>query len=175
VTNDEKWSDDFERVFRELLPRARTVAHRILSDEHDADDAAAEAFARAHASWRRVGRLAYRDAWILRVTSNVAIDMVRKRRPLSFEARSVDHEDASVLRLAVVDALASLPRRQREVVTLRFLDGYSEADTAQVLRVATGTVKKASHRALAALRERLGDELDFAMDAPSEGAQRAAL
>lgn len=175
MTDHERQRDDFEQVFQALLPRARLVALRVLGDEHEAEDAAAEAFARAHASWNRVGRLSHRDAWILRVASNIAIDMVRKRRSLRAEERFVDHEDASILRLEVVNALAALPRRQREVVTLRFLEGYSESATAEVLRVSPGTVKKAAHRALAALRVALGSGVEQAIGLTERGECSAPL
>src|SRR5690348_1421785 len=71
---------DFEEVFGRLFDRAYRVAYRILGDAQDAEDAAAEAFARAHARWSKVGELPYCDAWILRVASNVAIDVARRRR-----------------------------------------------------------------------------------------------
>ena len=159
--------EDFEEVFRKLLPRARRIGFRVLGDHDDAEDAAAEAFARAHASWRRVGQLPYREAWILRVTANVAIDLSRHRRPLLVVDGDVEHEEGAVLHLSLVDALATLPRRQREVVTLRFLEDLSEADIARVLHISAGTVKKTTHRAMAALRRRLGPdwELGGAFDA----------
>ena len=61
---------EFETAFRELFPRSYRVAVRILGDGADAEDAAAEALARAHASWKKVGTMSYRDAWVLRVTAN---------------------------------------------------------------------------------------------------------
>ncbi len=64
----------FDEVFPELFLSAFHVARRILGDVTDSEDAAAEALARALRCWRRVGRLSYRDAWIMRVTANVALD-----------------------------------------------------------------------------------------------------
>lgn len=148
----------FEAVFRQLLPRAFRVGYRILGNETDAEDAAAEALARAHASWKKVGRLAHRDAWVLRVTANVAIDMARSRRPLPVGPERLEVEDQTVLRLAVAEALRSLPRRQREVIALRWLADLSEADVARVLGINEGTVKKTAHKGMAALRARLGED-----------------
>lgn len=148
----------FESFFRAQLPRARRVAYRILGDVTEAEDAAAEAFARAHASWRRVGGLPHRDAWVLRVASNVAIDTLRRRRTPPFERDVIAGapEDGAILQLSLVHALGALPRRQREVITLRFLVGHSEAEVAADLGVSAGTVKKAVHRGIATLRARLG-------------------
>ncbi len=50
-------------------------------------------------------------------------------------------------------AMARLPLRQREVVALRYLEGLSTNETAEVLSIAPGTVKAHLHRGLAALRE----------------------
>jgi RNA polymerase sigma factor (sigma-70 family) len=149
---------DFEHAFKELLPRAYRVAFRIIGNVTDAEDAAAEALARAHASWRKVGRLSYRDAWVLRIAANVAIDMARKRRNLPLEFEHTDMEEQTVLRVALVAALGALPRRQREVIALRWLEGFSEAEIANCLRISVGTVKKTTHKGMAALRARLGEE-----------------
>ena len=73
--------DGFDDWFVARYPQARRVAHRILGSVTAAEDAAAEAFTRALVDWTRVSALPHRDAWVLRVTSNVAIDAARRRRP----------------------------------------------------------------------------------------------
>jgi RNA polymerase sigma factor (sigma-70 family) len=160
-------SETFEEVFRRVLPRAVRVAERILGNGLQAEDAAAEAFARAHASWRKVGSSDYCDAWILRVTANVAVDMHRsRRRILSIGlslSRSTDREAEPESRLqsvALGAALARLPRRQREVIVLRYLEDMSEVDVAKALGVSVGTVKKDGFRARETLRKTIGQDFD---------------
>jgi RNA polymerase sigma factor (sigma-70 family) len=63
-----------------------------------------------------------------------------------------------VLRVALVAALGALPRRQREVIALRWLEGFSEADISHCLGISVGTVKKTTHKGMAALRARLGED-----------------
>jgi RNA polymerase sigma factor (sigma-70 family) len=149
----------FEEAFRRLLPRAVTVGYRVLGDRAEAEDAAVEALARASASWPRVGRLTYRDAWVLRVTANVATDMARRRRATSpaVEVPTEGAEDGVVARLALADALRSLSRRQRDVVLLRYFADLTEAEVARTLRMSVGSVKKHTSRAVASLRRSLGD------------------
>ena len=171
---------DFEAVFRRLYPRARAVAYRIVGEPAEAEDAAAEAFTRALVAWRRVADLPYLDAWVLRVTANVAVDVVRRRRvPVvavetgPAEEGAVDPADELVvLRLALAAALAALPRRQREVIALHFLVGLREDEVARSLGVSVGSVKRHGHRAIAGLRRQLGADWDWAK---TEGVSGVAI
>jgi RNA polymerase sigma factor (sigma-70 family) len=148
---------DFEDWFRRLLPEAVRLARRVLLTDAEAEDAAAEAFARALARWRRVQSLPYRDAWVLRTVTNVAIDVTRRRRslPAAPEA-TVDPADATVVRLALAAALDRLPRRQREVVSLRYLAEWPSEQVAESLGLSLHTVKKHNDRGMAALRAMVG-------------------
>jgi len=151
-------TDDFEEFFKALYPRARHVAYRILGDRQEAEDAAADAFARALASWPRVSRLSYREAWVLRVAANVAIDITRKRKRAS---RKVDPpvppEEPGTERVALLQLLDRLPRRQRDVLVLRYLTDLTDVQVAQCLSLSLGTVKTHAHRGLSGLRQLLGD------------------
>lgn len=146
-----------------MFPRARAVARRILGNASEAEDAAAEAFARALARWRHVGRLPYRDAWILRVTANVAIDMARRRERAAKGVAVLSRQPAPVPEaadrvadhLTVVAALDGLPRRQREVLALRYLAGLTEREVAGCLGVTVGTVQQHAHRGVRSLRSQL--------------------
>ena len=150
--------DGFEEAFDALFASARAVARRLVGPGAAADDVAAEALARAYARWPKVRDLHYRDAWVMRVTANVALDTLRRaRRPIPVaERRDTDTADDAVTRLALAEALRRLPRRQRDVVVLRYLADLSEADVAESLGVSAGTVKQHAHRALDALRRALG-------------------
>ncbi len=161
-------SDDFDRVFEDMFPAAFRLAHRLLGNDADAEDAAAEAFARALRAWDRVGRLPYRDAWIMRVTANVAVDSARRRKPWipMPDMEDGDRADEVVAQIGLAAALRSLPKRQREVLSLRYLTDLSEADVAASLGISVNSVKTHRLRGAAAMRERLGPgwEVRRAMD-----------
>lgn len=146
-------NDDFDPVFRRLYPLAASLAYRIVGDRESAEDVAAEACARALARWGQVGRLAHREAWIMRVTSNLALDAI-KRKPAPSQLTVVASEvgDTVGLRLAVVVALRALPRRQREVILLRYLLDLPDRDIADALDIKEGTVRTHARRGLGALR-----------------------
>ena len=160
--------DDFDQVFDEMFLPAFHVAHRILSNVEDAEDAAAEALARALRSWNRVRRLPYRDAWIMRVTANVAIDRARRRKPTSPvpDRADEDRSEDVVLQISLANALASLSKRQREVLSLRYLADLSESEVASSLGISVNSVKTHTLRGVAAMRERMGPswESELALD-----------
>lgn len=152
----------FEEAFDDLFVRAFRVARRILGDPATAEDVAAEAMARAYAHWRKIGDQPWREGWVVRVATNLALDIARSRNRMSdAEIDETAREDDDVaVRLALVEAMAQLPKRQREVVAMRHLAGMSEAETAAALRVSAGSVKTHLHRGLAALRSGLGSDVE---------------
>lgn len=144
---------EFEQVFQGLFVEAYEVATRILGNAGEAEDVAAETMARALERWRRVGAMRSTSGWVVRVSANLAIDIVRRRRFV--ERGSVDRSDRpddADSRMAVRDVLRRLPRRQRDVLALRYLADLSEAEIAEVLGISPGSVKRHASRALDHLR-----------------------
>ncbi len=145
----------FELAFADLYRLAYRVAFRILGDRSDAEDVAQEALARAALRWSRLHERP--EGWVCRVASNQAIDRYRRRLrqpqsrlgPVAIDERLGERAD-------LVAALRKLPRRQREVVVLRYLADFSEADVAVALGCSVGTVKSQASRGLTALRNHLG-------------------
>ena len=155
-----KRDDGFEEAFDELFPRAVRLAHRLLGDRAAAEDVAAEAMARAYARWPKVSVLPYRDGWLLKVATNLAIDRLRRRPPEVWPSVAADFEDGVELRLALNAALLTLAPRQREAVALRYLGGLSDREVALALGISLGSVKTHIHRGLKGLRSRLGAGLE---------------
>ena len=150
----------FEACFDDMFLRARRLAHRMLGDLSAAEDIAAEAMVRTFAKWNQVQDLPYRDAWVLRVTTNLALDRLRRRQPRQVPPLQDEFEDAAAQRMTLAAALRQLPRRQREVIALRYLAGLSERDVGEALGIGGGTVKTHVSRALLRLREALADNFE---------------
>jgi RNA polymerase sigma-70 factor (ECF subfamily) len=162
---------DFQEAFPGLFLTAYHVSYRVLGDVTRAEDAAAEALARTLVSWRRVGRLEHRSAWVARVAGNVAIDEVRRlrrrrERPVETGGVPADTTEEATLRLALGAALAGLSTRQREVIALRYLADLDEAEVSRALGISVNSGKKHAMRGKAALRARLGtlQEVSLALD-----------
>lgn len=141
----------FEETAAEVYGVSYRVAYRLTGRRVDAEDVAQEVAARACLRWPTIE--GYAEAWAARAASNLVIDQLRRdhrrRRSLSL----VEQVDSSVSeRLDLVRALQDLPRRQRDVLVLRYLADLPEAMVAARLGCSVGAVKQHAHRALAALR-----------------------
>lgn len=147
---------EFEALFHELYASVLASVQRFVSARPAAEDIAAEAFARAYARWPHVQTLAWRDAWVMRVAINLAIDSTRKRRLPRQVIDTTTFDDATVDRVALARAMKRLPARQRDVVAMRYLADLSEQQVATALGISTGSVKTHLSRGL----ERLRSELD---------------
>ena len=147
----------YDEAFAELYRAAYRVAFRLLGDRTEAQDVAQEALARTYVRWRTVEP--YATPWACRVATNLALDRLRRSRRLSGD----DAPDRAVPdaycdeRVDLQRALRTLPRRQRDVVVLRYLADQSEESVAAALGVSVGSVKTHASRGLASLRARLGD------------------
>jgi RNA polymerase sigma-70 factor (ECF subfamily) len=156
----------FDALFDRMWPTTVGLARRLVGSS-DAEDVAVEAFARALERWSSVRRHANVDAWLLRVVTNVAVDHVRRENRVSSRDENrapVVAAEEPILRAALVEALRRLPRRQREVIVLRYLADYTEPAVSSALGISLGSVKTHARRGMATLRARLGDDREALLD-----------
>lgn len=150
----------FPRVYRYILART--------GNSHDAEDLAEEVFMRVlEAIERFQWREAPFSAWLFRIAHNAVISQRRKETargksgPLS-DSLPVDSAGPDELvenRLALNEVMAAaqkLPEAQRQVIAYRFGAGLSVAETAQAMGKGEGNVKVIQHKAIAKLREMMG-------------------
>lgn len=142
----------YDASFETLFVVAYRVAYRVLGSRDEADDIASETLARTWSAWSRVD--GHAPAWVARVSGNLAISAIRRRaRAERLPWRTAAPAPAMTdLRHDLTIALRRLPRRQRQVLVLRYLADLPELDVAAALGCSVGTVKQHAHRALAALR-----------------------
>jgi len=146
----------------------------LVCPEADADDAVQDAFLKAHAALPRFRDGAPFRPWILRIVANEARNRRRsagRREGLALRAAAADPSVASGVataaapeddvmaaetRAELLAALRRLGDDDREILGARFFLGLSEAETADTLGIARGTVKSRTSRALGRLRTVLG-------------------
>ena len=141
------------------------MTRAVTGHAEDGDDAAQDAFLSA------LDRLETYDPsrpfgpWLLRIASNAAIDLVRRRTvrtalPLEPYVASggpgpAEVTEAADIRRELTAALAQLPERQRAAVTLFDVEGYAHAEIATILGIPEGTVRSDVFHARRTLRKAL--------------------
>lgn len=164
----------FDDRFDVLAGLSYRVAFRLTGDRHVAEDLAQEALARAFQRWRKIQ--AYDEAWTVRVTTNLAIGRWRRGGDSEQRVEAGAAADVGLAeRLDLIRALRELPKRQREVVTLRYLGDLSEAQVAEQLGCSRGSVKQHAHRGLTSLRQKLDPHvLERAQPAATDTTEEAS-
>lgn len=155
----EAWDVIFNRYYPQIYAYLR---YRVPSPE-DAEDLAATVFERAVRHIRSYRELGHGlGAWLQRIASNLVVDYHRRRKvpvrraellPLHLQDQSPSPLEHALQVDQVQRALAHLNDPQREVLILRFLLGYSVAETAQIMGRSVEGVKSLQHRALQRLRD----------------------
>lgn len=139
--------------------RAFRMVRRMGLNAPDAEDVVLDSMAVAYDRWARVRSLPYLEGWLLKVAANKALRQLKKatREPLSGRGVPIPSEDEITTRISVREGIAGLPRRQREVIALRYLADMPEIQVAAVLGLNPGTVKQHAARGRAALRDALDE------------------
>ena len=166
----------YERLVRVHQQVAFRTAYVIIGDAAEAEDAAQEAFVKAYLSLNRFRRGAPFRPWLLTIVANEA----RNRRKAAGRRAGLvlrtaaegaigggdPSPEAAVMaserRAELLGALGTLREEDRQTIAFRYFLGLSEAETADALGCARGTVKSRLSRAIGRLRERLAEERDAA-------------
>ena len=148
----------FDELYRRYAHRLAAYGSHLLGDAASGDDVAQAAMLKAYGALRD-GRVPDKlRPWLYRIAHNAAIDLVARRRELSTETVP---EQASGEREpfagALVEALATLPDRQRRVYVLREVHGLRIDETAAELGLTAAQVEQS----LFAARNRLAEQLVF--------------
>jgi RNA polymerase sigma-70 factor (sigma-E family) len=161
---------DFARARAGALHRA---AYLMVGDTQLAQDLVQEALTKTYVAWPRLRDPHNAEAYCRKAITTTAITWFRRKgwrneRPtehLPDGIRDVAGPEASVAeRDAVWRELQQLPPRQRAALVLRFYEDLTEAQTAEAMGCAVGTVKSQVAAALTKLRERLGDGVELLSD-----------
>lgn len=150
----------YEEFADSRLTALLRYAVMLTGDPHIAQDLVQETMVRVQLNWRRVARAESPERYVRRMVTNQYADWRRgswfKRVLLRAEPQEVavpgDHAETTVDRDQMWSWLARLPRRQRAALVLRYYEDLPDAEIADVLGCAVGTVRASISRALATLR-----------------------
>jgi RNA polymerase sigma-70 factor (ECF subfamily) len=154
---------DFDQFYAAHFAGLGVQLYAYFGDRAEAQDIAQEAFCRAWQRWPKVSEYEDPLGWVRRVAWRLAISRWRRARTAMNFVRKQRVEDVPELspdRIALAQALATLPAAQRRAVVLHYLSGMQVAEIAEQEGVAVGTVKSWLHRGRAALSAQLRDAPD---------------
>jgi RNA polymerase sigma-70 factor (sigma-E family) len=128
-------------------------------DRHIAEELAQETLAKVCLRWRSVQQMSSPEAWMFRVALNLANSYWRRlaaerKAKARLGGEDTHHPEPDPTdAIAVRQALARLPKRQRSVLVLRFYADLSVKEVAETMDMPEGTVKTLTRRALTRLRD----------------------
>lgn len=164
----------YGKLVEKYSGRIINVAYAMMSDRHEAEDIAQEAFVRAFKGLPRFERKAKFSSWLYQIALNLCKDHLKAK---SRHARSAGEEQlegvngnprqqahAQVvegeLSEKMREAIQELPLLYRESFVLRHLQGLDYADIAKITEVPADTVRVRAYRAREMLRESLAKNVD---------------
>jgi RNA polymerase sigma factor (sigma-70 family) len=172
----------WEEVVRTHSARVYRLAYRLTGNQHDAEDLTQEVFVRVFRSLSSYTPGTF-EGWLHRITTNLFLDMVRRKSRIRFEGLAEDaaeklpgrepspaqHYHDAHLDADIQSALDALPPEFRAAVVLCDIEGLSYEEIAATLDVKLGTVRSRIHRGRTQLRHALEHraprtEGDFADD-----------
>ena len=144
--------------------RAYAVARAIVLSHEDAEDAVQDGFLHAYRALSRFRSDQPFAAWLNRIVANAALDIVRRRKvrdadelPETVALPFRDPGEADELRNRLSGALTTPSARQRAVIVLHDVEGYTHGEIGGMLGIPEGTARSDLHHARAALRRLLHD------------------
>lgn len=173
-----------EKAYRELLDRYQrpvfSLVYRMVRDREQAEDLAQETFIKVFNHLERYNPKYKFSSWIFKIASNLAIDQLRKKEPvtvsldgsrhartsdemeatrITVESRDASPEElleASELGSEIENAIGRLRPDYRTAILLRHVEGRPYEEIAEIMDIPLGTVKTYIHRARTELKGALG-------------------
>jgi RNA polymerase sigma-70 factor (sigma-E family) len=155
-------ADEFDAFYAGSSRRVLGQMYAMTGSRAEAEDAVAEAYARAWQRWATVRDCDSPEAWVRRVASRIAVSSWRKTvnriRAHHRDTLEQETEGLSPDHVALVHALKQIPADQRRVIVLHHLVGLSVAEIAAEVGAPSGTVKARLARGRRAMADYLTDD-----------------
>jgi RNA polymerase sigma-70 factor (ECF subfamily) len=156
----------FEEIYRQHAPRLYSLAHRMLGNAADAEDAVQDTFLVVHKRLDSFRGEAALGTWLYRLAVNQCLDRLRSRAGRDAQATdSLDEPettwqpssraDRPVERMDLKRAIGKLPEGSRSVFVLHDVEGLEHREIGKLLGISEGTSKSQLHKARLRLREML--------------------
>jgi RNA polymerase sigma-70 factor (sigma-E family) len=165
MTTDDPITSGLQDLYVRHAPAALRLAYFVSGDREVARDLVQDAFVRVSGRFRHLRQPDEFDVYLRRTIVNLHTSRLRRlkveRSSLAREASMpvpATVETDHAVRDEMWHAILGLPPRQRAAIVLRYYEDLSERQAAEVLRCSVGAVNQLVVRAMASLRERIGEE-----------------
>jgi RNA polymerase sigma-70 factor, ECF subfamily len=160
----------FESLIERHSAEIFSYLWRLLHYDMDAEDCLQETFLRAFRAFPRLAVDANHRAWLYRIATNLAFTHLKRRNSLAAQTADVDPDRLSTpvdfssglereeILAEVLQAVISLPEKQRAALLMRKYQGLEYAEIAQVLRCSQTAARAGVYQALKKLRTQLAQE-----------------
>ncbi|MEU5398723.1 SigE family RNA polymerase sigma factor [Streptomyces sp. NPDC005963] len=160
---------EFTAYVKERRSSLYATAYHLTGDRFEAEDLLQSALFSTYRAWDRISDKAAVGGYLRRTMTNLHISAWRRRKlneypteELPETASDIDAMRGTELRAVLWQALARLPELQRTMLVLRYYEGRTDPEIADILDISVGTVKSSIWRSLRRLRE--DDVLSFGRD-----------
>ncbi|CAM5416747.1 SigE family RNA polymerase sigma factor [Streptomyces narbonensis] len=160
---------EFTAYVQERRASLYATAYHLTGDRFEAEDLLQSALFSTYRAWDRISDKAAVGGYLRRTMTNLHISAWRRRKlneyPTEELPETVGETDAmrgTELRAVLWQALARLPELQRTMLVLRYYEGRTDPEIAEILDISVGTVKSSIWRSLRRLRE--DEVLSFGRD-----------
>ncbi|MFD8420571.1 SigE family RNA polymerase sigma factor [Streptomyces sp. NPDC059466] len=160
---------EFTAYVQERRASLYATAYHLTGDRFEAEDLLQSALFSTYRAWERISDKAAVGGYLRRTMTNLHISAWRRRKlneypteELPETAGDTDAMRGTELRAVLWQALARLPELQRTMLVLRYYEGRTDPEIAQILDISVGTVKSSIWRSLRRMRE--DEVLSFGRD-----------
>jgi len=150
-----------EKIVKEHQSMVYSLAFHFLHDSGEAEELAQEVFLKLSGCLSQIESSQHLVFWLRKVTSNLCIDWTRRRKSSrqvaidDLENIEISDREADFLQSRRLQRLvASLPEKQRLMITLRYQEDLEPKEIAEILEMPVNTVKSQLQRAIALLRDK---------------------
>ncbi len=151
---------EFTAYVRERRASLYATAYHLTGDRYEAEDLLQSALFSTYRAWGRITDKAAVGGYLRRTMTNLHISAWRRRKVAEYPTEELpetvgdtDAMGGTELRAVLWQALAKLPENQRTMLVLRYYEGRTDPEIADVLGISVGTVKSSIWRALRRLRD----------------------
>ena len=140
--------DHIEKIFKQYSAVLYKVSSVMLGNTADASDAVQETFLKYMTANKKFHTSEHEKAWLIRVNINICKNMLRFHRRHPAEVyESLAASPHSLEENRIMDILMALRSKEKEVLILHYIQGYSCREIGQILKISENAVKKRLERA----------------------------